>query len=234
MKEQKYKVLFENIQLEEVNFSIDLRLGFIRKVYGIIGMQLLITTILCSLTFNSSTQNFMTTYSFLYYLSIILHFGILICFLSFKPLSQKVPINYILLSLWTVSTGYIVAYYSLGISPSVILTASFSTLLITISITIYALFAKTDFTAKGGIISTIIGTLIIVTVLYKIISIIQIVILIIGLIIYSGYLIYDTQLIWGSLGTEFSPEDYIFASMCIYLDILKIFLKILDIFKKDD
>ena len=43
------------------------------------------------------------------------------------------------------------------------------------------------------------------------------------------YLVYDTQLILGKLGMGYSVDDYIFATLEIYMDIIRLFLLILRI-----
>jgi FtsH-binding integral membrane protein len=43
------------------------------------------------------------------------------------------------------------------------------------------------------------------------------------------YIIYDTQLIIGKKANKFSIDDYVFAAMCIYIDIVRLFLYILRI-----
>ncbi len=43
------------------------------------------------------------------------------------------------------------------------------------------------------------------------------------------YLVYDTQLIMGKFGLAYSVDDYIFASLEIYIDIIRLFLLILRI-----
>ena len=43
------------------------------------------------------------------------------------------------------------------------------------------------------------------------------------------YLIYDTQLIMGKFGLAYSVDDYIFATLEIYMDIIRLFLLILRI-----
>lgn len=51
-----------------------------------------------------------------------------------------------------------------------------------------------------------------------------------GALLFSFYLIYDTQTMMG--GTHkfaISPEEYIFASLTLYLDIINIFIYILSI-----
>ena len=43
------------------------------------------------------------------------------------------------------------------------------------------------------------------------------------------YLVYDTQLIMGKLGVGYSIDDYIFASLEIYMDNIRLFLLILKV-----
>ena len=43
------------------------------------------------------------------------------------------------------------------------------------------------------------------------------------------YLVYDTQLIMGKFGEAYSVDDYIFATLEIYMDIVRLFLMILRI-----
>ncbi len=45
----------------------------------------------------------------------------------------------------------------------------------------------------------------------------------------SIYLIVDTQLIIGNRWSSFDIDDYIVGAMCLYIDILRIFLEILRI-----
>ena len=53
---------------------------------------------------------------------------------------------------------------------------------------------------------------------------------IIGAIIFSLYIVFDTQMMMGGNHKySISPEEYIFAAIAIYLDILNIFLYILRI-----
>jgi len=52
----------------------------------------------------------------------------------------------------------------------------------------------------------------------------------IGALLFSVYLIYDTQLMMGGEHKySISPEEYIFAALNLYLDIINIFMYILTI-----
>ena len=51
----------------------------------------------------------------------------------------------------------------------------------------------------------------------------------VGLIIFCIYLIYDVQLLIGNSEKKFSEDDYILAAINIYLDIIAIFIRLLEI-----
>ena len=48
-------------------------------------------------------------------------------------------------------------------------------------------------------------------------------------VLFSLYLIYDLQMIMGGKTYSLSPDDYVAASLSIYLDVVNIFLALLTI-----
>ncbi|EZG48572.1 inhibitor of apoptosis-promotor [Gregarina niphandrodes] len=50
-----------------------------------------------------------------------------------------------------------------------------------------------------------------------------------GAIIFSGYILVDTQLLVGNGEVQLSPDDYIGAALNIYLDIINLFMSILQL-----
>ena len=53
----------------------------------------------------------------------------------------------------------------------------------------------------------------------------------VGAVIFSLYIIYDTQImLGGNHKYSLSPEEYIFAALNLYLDIINLFLYLLSIF----
>ncbi|KAL5286868.1 hypothetical protein ACFFRR_008081 [Megaselia abdita] len=101
-----------------------------------------------------------------------------------------------------------------------------------LALTIFALQTKFDFTAMGGI-------LLAAAVIFMIFGLVamffpgktmQLVYSSIGAFLFSVYLVYDTQLMMGgSHKYSISPEEYIFAALNIYLDVVQIFMHILSI-----
>ena len=50
-----------------------------------------------------------------------------------------------------------------------------------------------------------------------------------GVLVYALYLIYDTQLILGNKTFQYNVDDYCLAALNLYIDIIYMFIKILQI-----
>lgn len=97
---------------------------------------------------------------------------------------------------------------------------------------LFAMQTKWDFTAMGGILFSCC----IVLFIFGIIAIcmpgkvISLVYASLGALLFSVYLVFDTQIMLGGKHKySISPEEYIFAALNLYLDIVNIFLYILAI-----
>merc|ERR1712080_209899 len=99
----------------------------------------------------------------------------------------------------------------------------------------FAFQTKIDFTMCGGILACVLMVFVIFGLLMAIlpamgvnIKILHLVYSAIGVLIFSVYLVYDTQMMMGGNHKySVSSEEYIFAAIAIYLDIINIFLYIL-------
>lgn len=101
-----------------------------------------------------------------------------------------------------------------------------------LALTIFAMQTKIDFTMMGGILLACMVVFMIfgiVAIFFKG-KIITLVYASIGALLFSVYLVYDTQLMMGGDHKySISPEEYIFAALNLYLDIVNIFIYILTI-----
>ncbi|XP_039592527.1 protein lifeguard 1-like [Polypterus senegalus] len=100
------------------------------------------------------------------------------------------------------------------------------------SLSIFALQTKWDFTTLSGIIWVFLWTLIASGILFAIIRSrwLSIVYAGSGTLIFSIYLVIDTQMMLGGKHRySIDPEEYIFAALNLYLDIINLFLFILQI-----
>jgi len=99
-------------------------------------------------------------------------------------------------------------------------------------LTMFAFQTKWDFTVMGGGLFVAL----IILVIFGIVAIfipgrvITLIYASLGALLFSLYLVYDTQLMMGGKHKySISPEEYIFAALNLYLDIVNIFLYILTI-----
>lgn len=226
---------FNDFSSPEKDYSEMARMGFIRKVYGILSVQLLITFGLICFSLLRSFYDFLLTDTawVLFYISIAFSFITLIPLACCKSIGRSVPINYILLFTFTLCESYMLMMCCAAVNNvPIVLAAAALTAAVTVSLTIYAFTTKTDFTWAGGLLFAGVCILIVTGLLGWIIGwnqILNIIYCAAGVFIYSIYLIYDTQLISGKFGKAFEIDDYVIAAVNIYLDIINLFLYILRI-----
>lgn len=117
----------------------------------------------------------------------------------------------------------------------VVIIAATMTLAITLAATLYAMFTKTDFTTKWGIILVILCALLFLGIfsIFWYDRFLLILYCTLGVILFGIYLIIDTQLILGGKRLQFSIDDYAAAAMLLYIDIIQIFMYILAMLKKN-
>jgi len=143
----------------------------------------------------------------------------------------EVPRNYILLGVFTLCMAYMVGMVASTYDANVVVMAAISTFAITLAITVYAMTTKRDFTWLGSMI-WVFSTMFFLFFIFWWFAfftspVMWIVYNLFGVLIYSVYLIYDTQLVAGGKRYELSMDDYVIAALIVYLDIIMIFLYLL-------
>merc|ERR1719464_2608381 len=120
-----------------------------------------------------------------------------------------------------VSVGFTSAMYTW---QSVVLAAGI-TVGIFFALTVYAWTTTTDFTGFGPYLFVTITSLCMFGFALSIMGY-----NLVGVILFSFFIVYDTQLIvGGSHKVQFGIDDYCFAALNIYLDIINLFLEILSL-----
>jgi FtsH-binding integral membrane protein len=101
-----------------------------------------------------------------------------------------------------------------------------------LGLTCYAWTTKKDFTVYGDFLSSI-GAVFLIFSLFSVFfgPTLRLIYCALGLALFSVYLVYDTQLIIGGEDkyAEIENDDYILAAMILYLDIINIFIYILQL-----
>jgi FtsH-binding integral membrane protein len=214
--------------------NLQIRLGFIRKVYGILTMQMILTTFMCVLSMSiPAYAQFQLANPALFWISLVGTIILMIALTCFRQLSRKVPTNYILLGLFTMCEGYLVSFICSTTKPELVLMAALMTCAITIALTIYACTTKSDFTVLNSLLFTCSCIMLLfgIFLLFTHNKILYIIYSCFGVLLYSIYLVYDTQLIVGDKSRSLDIDDYIYASLILYIDIVHLFLHILRLLK---
>ena len=109
--------------------------------------------------------------------------------------------------------------------------ASILTVAMTLALSIYAWTTKTDFTTMGGVLFVALLCLPVISILAYFINlpILHLIYNYLAVLLFSIYLIYDTQLIIGNHSNSLSEDDYVLAVILLYLDIINLFVNILEI-----
>jgi FtsH-binding integral membrane protein len=230
---EKNNPLIEDFPSDKNNIERTLRLGFIRKVYGILSVQLLLTSLFVLSTFKDEVRLFFFDNIPIFYTSMGLSIVILIMLLCIPNMTKMVPFNYILLFLFTVCESFMVATIASFYDTQTVITAALMTTAVVVSLTIYAFTTKTDFTYMGGFLFMFTTVLLFWGIFMMIFGFFMYTLYCaLGVILFGIYLIFDTQLILGRFGLEYSIDDYIIAALNIYIDIIQMFLYILQLLSR--
>jgi FtsH-binding integral membrane protein len=107
--------------------------------------------------------------------------------------------------------------------------AAVMTLGITLALTLYTLTTKTDFTTMGGLLYVLCMSALLFGFFFFLpeFSALYNLYCFFWAIIYGAYIVYDTQLIVGGKTYELSIEDYIIGALILYIDIIGLFIRLL-------
>jgi FtsH-binding integral membrane protein len=201
------------------------RMGFLRKVYGILSAQLLFTTLVSVLFIACEPLKlFMRGNPALLAIPAFGSIGLIIA-LAFK--SRETPLNYILLALFTLCESILVGVTVTMYDVSVVIEAFALTAAVTLSLTFYTLQSKRDFSSWGAGLFSVLWVLIIAGFMQLFLQseMLDMAMAVGGAVLFSLFIIFDTHMIMHRV----SPEEYIHASVSLYLDIINLFLHILRI-----
>ncbi|KAK9747716.1 hypothetical protein RND81_02G011000 [Saponaria officinalis] len=215
----------------------ELRWGFIRKVYSIISIQLLATIAVGAVVVSvKPISHFFTATSggLACYIILIITPFIVLCPLYYYH--QKHPVNYLLLGVFTITLAFSIGLTCAYTSGKVILEAAILTAAVVISLTLYTFWAAKrghDFNFLGPFLFGSLFVLIIFAVIQIFFPLGKIGVMIYGCvasIIFCGYIVYDTD----NLIKRYNYDEYIWAAVALYLDIINLFLSLLTIFRAAD
>jgi len=236
------------------NLPPEIRLNFVKKVYGLVGLMLLVTFCLAA-PFVFATEealSWMDKHSWVKHTALVILLfqhafntcmmlqmccGGSSLFACYMKMMITVPWNYLYLFTYAVCFGLVVGVICAGYTAESVVLVFFAALLLIIGLTVYAVRTKADFTGCGAYILVLIMGLLLLLLLGISIPVGNMVFRIIGClgsIIFGFIIVYDTQLIFGSDSFgggkrkfEYTIDMYAFASWNLYLDFINFFLYLL-------
>uniref|UniRef100_A0A669BZ76 Transmembrane BAX inhibitor motif containing 4 n=1 Tax=Oreochromis niloticus TaxID=8128 RepID=A0A669BZ76_ORENI len=198
--------------------SVQIRMGFLRKVYTLLSLQIILTTATSALfMFSPTIKEFVLASPAVVMVSSLLSLVLLVALAVYR---HQHPANLYLLFAFVSSFVFITFY-----DYSTILQALFLTCAVFAVLTAYTFQSKRDFSKMGAWLFSCLWILIIGSFMRLFFHSDDAGLFLAGAgaLVFCGFIIYDTSMLMKQL----SPEEHILASINLYLDIVNLFLHIL-------
>ncbi|XP_025258416.1 protein lifeguard 4 isoform X1 [Theropithecus gelada] len=198
-------------------------LTFLRKVYSILSLQVLLTTVTSTVfLYFESIRTFVHESPALILLFALGSLGLIFALTLNR---HKYPLNLYLLFGFTLLEALTVAVVVTFYDVYIILQAFILTTTVFFGLTVYTLQSKRDFSKFGAGLFALLWILCLsgFLKLFFYSETMELVLAAAGALLFCGFIIYDTH----SLMHKLSPEEYVLAAISLYLDIINLFLHLL-------
>uniref|UniRef100_A0A8R1HHH4 Uncharacterized protein n=1 Tax=Caenorhabditis japonica TaxID=281687 RepID=A0A8R1HHH4_CAEJA len=214
-----------------------IRAAFVRKVFFLVTIMFGITAAFCVVPMVSEPfRNWVYNNFWVYLIAIIVFLVVSIALSCCGNLRKQFPTNIILLTIFTLSAATMTMIITACYNVQSVLICLCITTVCSGSVIVFSIKTKSDLTSKMGIafmLSMVLFSFGIFALIFTMAFNWRFL-----YSVYSGlaallmmfYLAIDVQLLMGNRKFQLSPEDYVFGAMQIFLDILNIFLMLLNIF----
>lgn len=232
--------------LEASNMRV--RHGFIQKVYGILCVELLITFAGAGFISSLGKGWFQSHQASAVGIIVLASLGSLMMMFVFAccpETMRRSPENYLLLLLFALCKSVLVGIICLAYTQESVLIVLGITALVVFSLTFFACQTKYDFTGYGPYLMCAVMCMVGLGLAFAIASLVglanspgfqtlRLVYAALGAFVFSCYFVFDTQLILGGkhMRYKFAVDDYAMAAINLYVDIIQIFLYLLELLGK--
>ncbi|XP_057613777.1 protein lifeguard 4 [Chionomys nivalis] len=203
--------------------SVHIRMAFLRKVYSILSLQVLLTTVTSAVFLY-----FETVRTFVHdspALILVFALGSLGLIFALTLHRRKHPLNIYLLFAFTLLEALTVATVVTFYDVHLVLQAFILTTAVFFGLTAYTLQSKRDFSRFGAGLFAVLWILCLAGFLKVFFhsEAVELVLASLGALLFCGFIIYDTH----ALMYQLSPEEYVLAAISLYLDVINLFLYLL-------
>jgi hypothetical protein len=208
--------------------------GFLRKVYSILFIQMCVTAgSIATFIASPDVVDYVQENNWVMYTCFGLYLFTAFAIICCGDMRRKHPHGIICLSVLTIAMSVMVGAISAQYNTQTVLWAALMTCGCVFGLTLFACQTKYDFTMFGGILCSICFVFIMSLMVFWWFPMSQTVNLVysgLGALLMCFFIVYDTQLMLGGkhkLATGL--DEYVFAALNLYLDIINLFLYLLQI-----
>jgi len=224
--------------IRDANAAI--RNRFVVKVYTIVSVQLIVTGIVAA-PFAALPHYWVLNNMWLLWTAYAFFFVSVFSGICCGNVLKDYPYNYVLLFCITASMGVVVGLVASFYSLLSVLLAVVITSIVFFGMTAYACTTKTDFTGCGPYLCGCALAFLVFAITLPLFNLMgfhlpfqNTLISFLGVLLFTFYIVFDTQrILGGKHKTQFSVDDYALAALELYLDIINLFLYILEMMKTD-
>ncbi|XP_067887162.1 protein lifeguard 2a [Heterodontus francisci] len=214
---------------------------FIQKVYAILMVQLMVTFgIVAVFTFCDPVRKYVRANLILYYTSFAVFITTYLILVCCSGIRRRYPWNLILLAIFTLGMSYMAGMLTTYHNTKSVMICIGITALVCLAVSIFSFQTRFDFTSCHGLlfglmmVLFITGLIMAFTVPFGYLPWLQTFYAGLGAIAFTLFLAYDTQLLLGNKRYSLSPEEHVFGALCLYTDIVYIFMFLLQLFGSRD
>lgn len=216
------------------HYPMNVRHGFLRRVYTLLSLQLFVTTAVCAAAMYvpSVTRAITASPDVAVYAS----FGGLGCIVALYCAASRFPWNLLLLFGFTMCESYSLAHvcaqYSAHGAGVTILAAFAVTVGLFVGLSVYAHVTRVDFhwlstSLMVGVVALLAMSLVNA---FTPLPLAHTLIASGGVTLFCGYVLYDTS----EMLTRFTPDDAVIAVVSLYLDVVNLFVCLLSLLSSRD
>jgi len=217
------------------------RHNFVQKVYGILCVQLIVTTFIAGATM-SLLEPSSVLWHICFFGSIAVTIAVVCCCMCNPSLMRTYPTNYALMLVFTLAESILVGCIGEQYTGQSVVIVTFITAFVVFGLSVFACQTTYDFTGWGPYLFCALlvmfgfSILVMFAGLFGLagsgaFQVVRLVFACFGAMLFSFYIVYDTQLIVGGKHANmFAVDDYCMAALSLYMDIVQLFLYLLEIF----
>lgn len=209
-----------------------MRHAFIRKVLGLLTVQLLLTAaVAMPILIKKHVRRFLHANPWVFFLALVVTATLLLVLACSEAARRRHPTNLLLLAGFTLAQGALIGtasatYATNGPIVGVLITAA-----VCLALIVYALQTSVDFSASGGMLYSALVVLLVVSLAEHFLGFNTLHLLVggCGALLFCAYLVFDLQLLAsGESKYAVSADEYVFGVCSVYTDIINMFLFVIE------